>query len=154
MIKLGTKEPTPTQGTYIHVHVPHIHPSLREMAPASYTFGRWSCVLCYHNYCSVGTLTLVTCWQLTNYCHLLDSPTSKTTRPQNLLSFTWIPCTHTNPHTCIQLHTTIIEIETITTKSRFSPTNLSQYHSCGSWSGHQDTHPLDETWWETVQWSG
>ena len=38
MIKLGTKEPTPTQGTYIHVHIPHIHPSLREMAPASYTF--------------------------------------------------------------------------------------------------------------------
>ena len=74
MIKLGTKQPTPTQGTYIHVHVPHIHPSLREMAPASYTFGRWSCVLCYHNYCSVGTHwlwspvgnspTTVTCWTL------------------------------------------------------------------------------------------
>ena len=74
MIRLGTKEPTPTQGTYIHVHVPHIHPSLREMAPASYTFGRWSCVLCYHNYCSVGTHwlwspvgnspTTVTCWTL------------------------------------------------------------------------------------------
>ena len=36
----GGNDKIPTQGTYVHVHVPHIHPSLREMAPASYTFGK------------------------------------------------------------------------------------------------------------------
>ena len=109
MIKLGTKEPTPTQGTYIHVHIPHIHPSLREMAPASYTFDMWSCVLCYHNYCSVGTHWL---WSPvgnspTIVQFLLDSPTS-TPRPHDhkisclsreILALTQ---THTLVYTCIR----------------------------------------------------